>query len=685
MKKIVIYIFAIFLLFACDNERKVQETLLKATFVQAGNNSSELLTVLKHFQSDPLKFEAAKFLIANMYDKISLDSASVVGAQPFYDFLADYIHQKGKYEDTRIYYYLCDSIKNEIPDSTIHVSARYKLDNSFITAQYLIDHINKAFDIWQNNHWNTEIPFEDFCKYILPYKSSNDYWPESNSYFRSKYLDTINAYYNDSYTIAGKCIDDTIKKTFGQDGQFFISFPFMRPTTFQNYARAQLGTCIEANTTIVSAMRSFGIPAVLNFIPYWGNSNAGHHWTEIVGEPSKGIYNNEQLPSPKNQEDIVNDMFWFKFDCETLEGIPENVQIRTCRTVPKVYRCNYAIQTNGLASIASTRDIPNIFKNRGLEDITDSYVECYDINVPLEIESRPNEFAYLCCYDPDNISWTPVSWGIIHGKKAKFKKMGKNIVYLPAYYREGRIIPAGSPFLLTRDGKINLLNGNKGTHSKVTLYSKVPFRNHCLYYAYVMLGNRFLVANQQDLSDTVVVHTIDKIPYYGQNITIENAPPSRYGIFYFGTDNEYAFIAELEFWGLDENGHEILLKGTPFGNNGRYGNTAQEMIDGNRESFFYGALNDVGYVGLDFGKPYRITRIKYNPRSDDNNIVPDELYELYYWTTNGWESLGQQKGNEDQTLKYTNIPKNTLLRIHNHTRGKENRIFLYDDDKQIFY
>ena len=108
-------------------------------------------------------------------------------------------------------------------------------------------------------------------------------------------------------------------------------------------------------------------------------------------------------------------------------------------------------------------------------------------------------------------------------------------------------------------------------------------------------------------------------------------------------------------------------------------------MDANRESFFYGKMDDVGYVGLDFGKPYRITRIKYHPRSDDNNIVPGELYELYYWTTNGWESLGRQIGREDKTLRYSNVPQNTLLRVHNHTRGKENRIFLYDNDKQIFY
>ncbi len=685
MKKITFYFFIVLAFWGCKGERKAQEALLKGTFLQAGKNSTELLAVLKHFQDDPQKFEAAKFLIANMFDKISLDSASVLESQPFYDLLAGYIRQNGKYEDTEIYYYLCDSLKNQYPDSTVRVAGQYRLDNTFLSARFLIDHIDRAFEAWHNAPWKDRVDFDDFCNYILPYKSGNDYWGDSRRYFRTKYEDTVSRFANESYISAGKCIDDTIKNNFQQDGRFFDKFPFMRPTTLRNYASAQLGTCIEANTTVISAMRSFGIPAVLNFIPYWGNSNAGHHWTEIIGEPSKGRYDNEQLPSPKNREDIVNDMFWFKFDCETLEGIPENVQIRTCRTVPKVFRCNYAIRLDGLASIAPTGDIPHLFKNRGLEDITDRFVDCADVDVPLDEESLPDEFAYLCCYDPDNISWTPVAWGKVRNKKARFEKMGKNIVYLPAYYRGGRIIPSGPPFLLTRNGKIEFLNGCDRIHPEVTVYSKVPFRNHCLYYAYVLLGTRFLAADRQDLSDTVLLHSIDKIPYYGQNVTVEKAPPSRYGIFYFGAENEYGFIAELEFWGLDENGNEVALKGKPFGNPGRYGNTAQELMDANRESFFYGKMDDVGYVGLDFGKPYRITRIKYHPRSDDNNIVPGELYELYYWTTNGWESLGRQIGREDKTLRYSNVPQNTLLRVHNHTRGKENRIFLYDNDKQIFY
>jgi hypothetical protein len=93
----------------------------------------------------------------------------------------------------------------------------------------------------------------------------------------------------------------------------------------------------------------------------------------------------------------------------------------------------------------------------------------------------------------------------------------------------------------------------------------------------------------------------------------------------------------------------------------------------------------VPYIGLDFGRPRRITRIKYNPRSDDNGIVPGELYELYYWDNAGWCSLGKQKGRVDGTLVYTNVPKNALLNLHNHTRGKENRPFTYENGKQIWW
>ena len=84
-----------------------------------------------------------------------------------------------------------------------------------------------------------------------------------------------------------------------------------------------------------------------------------------------------------------------------------------------------------------------------------------------------------------------------------------------------------------------------------------------------MLGTRFLAANRPDLADTVSLHTIDKIPFYGQDVTVDQAPLSRYGIYRFDLARP-VFIAELEFWGLDENGNEVPLKGKPFGNPGLF-------------------------------------------------------------------------------------------------------------------
>ena len=100
-------------------------------------------------------------------------------------------------------------------------------------------------------------------------------------------------------------------------------------------------------------------------------------------------------------------------------------------------------------------EIPPLFKNPGIQDITDQYVVCEDIEVPLWNEKHPKEYVYLCCYDI--IGWNPVCWGRPEGSKVRFPKMGVNMLYLPAYYNDGEIRPAGDAFILTREGKLRKL------------------------------------------------------------------------------------------------------------------------------------------------------------------------------------------------------------------------------------
>ena len=662
-----------------DSEKQLQKSL-----EQAGFNRMEFEKVLVHYQSDPQKLKAAKFLISNMKNKCSIDSTSIMSVQPYYDALINYLKNHGDYGPTMMYY-LCDSIKNKTAGSP-SPTPLYNYDLQILTSDFLISHIDNSFEAWQNNPQTRNIGFSDFCKFILPYKCDNTFWADVFPYLFGCYKHIADTLKTESFIQIGKSIDKQIKHNFRQDGMFLLQYPFLQPTTKYNYTMARLGSCAEANYTVISTLRSLGIPAAFNLIPYWGNSNAAHSWTEIIGDEPSKYYDNQQTQYDGPQSIIISDMFWFNRHFDFFDGIPENVSIRWCRTVPKVFRENYAIQKDNLANISGFINIPEFFNNPGLEDISDKYIECTDVKIRLDKDSVDKRFAYLCCYVPETYSWTPVAWGKIKSNgTVRFEKMGKNIVYMPAYYRNGQIVPAASPFLLDAKGEIVPLEASQETEPEAVFYSKVPYRSHILYYALDMLNCCFQVADKADMSDTATIHRIGKLPHYGQEIEIENAQPGRYGIYSFPA-GRHGFISDIEFYGPDENGNETKLVGKPIGNPGIYGNGLCELFDGSRITYYaQDPSRGINYVGMDFGKPVKITRIVYYPHTDDNGVVPDELYELFYWGSGGWVSLGRQTGRNDKTLVYKDIPKNALMRLHDITTGNENRIFIYKDSKQIFY
>jgi hypothetical protein len=92
-----------------------------------------------------------------------------------------------------------------------------------------------------------------------------------------------------------------------------------------------------------------------------------------------------------------------------------------------------------------------------------------------------------------------------------------------------------------------------------------------------------------------------------------------------------------------------------------------------------------GWIGTDFGKKVEINRIRYMPRTDDNSIVKDEVYELVYWDDNQWISAGVQTSEKDNYLLYTDVPSGALYLLHNLSKGKEERIFTYENGKQIWW
>ena len=71
------------------------------------------------------------------------------------------------------------------------------------------------------------------------------------------------------------------------------------------------------------------------------------------------------------------------------------------------------------------------------------------------------------------------------------------------------------------------------------------------------------------------------------------------------------------------------------------------------------------------------------PEDESNLVEPGDHYELFYWH-NGWVSLGQQTAAE-KTLTYNNVPENALLLLRDLTKGKQERIFTYKNNQQIWW
>ena len=78
-----------------------------------------------------------------------------------------------------------------------------------------------------------------------------------------------------------------------------------------------------------------------------------------------------------------------------------------------------------------------------------------------------------------------------------------------------------------------------------------------------------------------------------------------------------------------------------------------------------------------------ITCLKKYPYDDTNLIEIGDLYQLFFWDKTGWKSLGKKVATEKK-LTFDKVPQNALLLLRDLTRGKQERVFIYQNGKQEF-
>ena len=115
--------------------------------------------------------------------------------------------------------------------------------------------------------------------------------------------------------------------------------------------------------------------------------------------------------------------------------------------------------------------------------------------------------------------------------------------------------------------------------------------------------------------------------------------------------------------------------------------SALEYIYDNDPLSYYEAEEDVipVWAAVDFGEPHEIASLRFMCRNDDNTIREGDSYELFYCDNNGWHSLGKRVGDRNHIFEFKQAPTNAIYWLRDYTRGKEERIFIYEDGKQIWW
>lgn len=521
-----------------------------------------------------------------------------------------------------------------------------------------MNNITTAWDVWENVPWSERYSKEIFINFIIPPRIADE---PTEYYWRTDIPQKLDFSYGDeemsilAQRINSEISVDTKSEEWGNSQMGYTA------TMAGNF-----GKCDDRAILATMAMRSYGIPSAFDFTPMWGSGNNGHSFCSVLTTDGKTLVF-------QDRKDNGNEH-------------------RFSHKVAKIYRKTFFENTETLVfQNRENESIPFPFSDHRIKDVTHEHqIGFEDIQIAIDTTTN-HSIGYLGVFHPGG--WFPIAFGEINGKILSFHSIGngldnkgkialkgdnigKGILYLPFIYHD-KIIPCGNPFILSDSGTRQLIPSEET--ERVLLLRKYPRLLRIARFAGYMTGGILEGANHEDFSDAIQIHRIYNMPLsHMQEINAKGYPPLRY--IRFRQPSGTFSIATLK--AFDDFGREI--KGTPITSESLNSADGLEFIYDD-DPLTYFELSPVlnVWTGLDFDTPRRIASIGFCPRNDDNDIVPEDLYELFYWD-NGWESLGKKRA-KGYNIEFDNVPKGALLWLRDITKGKEERPFTYENGKQIWW
>lgn len=434
----------------------------------------------------------------------------------------------------------------------------------------------------------------------------------------------------------------------------WFPFPGSISPKASSLCRERTGICRDEAAYTVFLCRYMGIPATVDFTPHWGNRSRGHFWSVII------------------KPDGTSTPFY-------MGCVPGDTVHKYHNYIkPKVFRRRFQLNRGIVKDMQEVSEKPQLFQIPNFTDVTEEYMQTTDVIREMPQAYSDNKVAYICVFDNQN--WVPVHYGKNHRGKIKFKSMGRNIVYIAGVYKNKKIVPFGDAFFIDNNGVVHDVKADELNVQKMHLLRKHPFLRINDRINMLMSGGKFQGSNHKDFKETVDLHVHQgKTTGNWYDITIHDENKYRY-LRYIGPNGSYSYINEMKFFDIGGT----LLEGNIIGSEGEKDMGKEKVFDNDILTTYKGLFRNGAWVGLELQQPTRIGRIRYIPRNDGNCIEIGDEYELLYWSGNNWKSLGMKFAQSD-TLTYEEVPSRGLYRLRNHTKGKEERIFTYEQGKQVWW
>lgn len=634
----------------------LSSVLLAMTFSLAAAQSSyheKYADVLRHYsqhEADSLKYRAALFLIDNMDGHLS------PGGDPMERY-KNYVRmmKEGKgIRELQAGWYA--AAKNGsvtfMPDSAV-------VDGAFLTAN-----IDEAFATWEQAAWRDEITFDQFCRYILPYRVNDEHIGEGwRQALRKQYGPLIEGIADMRRAFA--IVKDSVFKAVVLSNDYC---PYtLDPLTCQTAGRAECG---QRCVLLAAVLRALCIPSAIDITPMWADySNKSHAWVSMVMASGDTYTVWEQDTVARQFNPIDASQFLPRYKIREEDNCPYSV--KTSKTPVKVYRiCHEACNAERHVS-------KGVLASPFVRDVSPEYGLTADVTLPMDSAKR----VFLCAY-LSGADWVPVAMAKADGGQVIFHGVGSGSVCVAATVREGKKTYQTPPFLVGQNGVERFFAPSTQERQTIHVNRKYPLCSYITDTWGYMRGATFEASMTEDFSDADTLATIATMPFGMTALEVQSTKRHRY-LRYHAPANNRSSLAELQFYTTDSNGNEQLLTGN-YMTDGMDTTRLEKVFDGNPATAGKGL--QTGYtVGIDLGqgRESMVTKIVFSPSTDLNFVEQGHLYELLWFDTE-WHLAGRVYSKKDN-LEFGDVPKGALLLLKDRSGGVEERIFEYVDGRQVWH